>query len=230
MDPPCSWCCRGRTGDQDLDVVAERRHQVRDRRTYRRPVGDDAAAGHVHLHARADLLARVRAWRSSLHALLRVDHVVQCRHAHDGARREHGGVDPRLGDHGFVLVPVDRALVGGASQQRGCPEGLPHRPRRRRRHARRHGHHVRSRRHDVDQRAARMGQRPSDEPHRAAVVRRRIVHRLHRQERPVPAAHLAPRRNGRPDARQLAAALVDDGRGRCLPRCTPVPRVPRRVG
>ena len=38
------------------------------------------------------------------------------------------------------------------------------------------------------------------EPHRAAVGRGRPVHRLHRQERPVPAAHVAARRHGRPHA------------------------------
>ncbi len=41
-------------------------------------------------------------------------HAVQRRHVDDGARREHGAADPRLGDHGPVLVPADRALVGGA--------------------------------------------------------------------------------------------------------------------
>ena len=57
----------------------------------------------------------------------------------------------------------------------------------------------------------------------------RAVHRLHRQERPVPAAHVAARRDGRPDAGQLAAALLDDGRRRRLPRGPPLPRVLRRV-
>ena len=55
----------------------------------------------------------------------------------------------------------------------------------------------------------------------------RAVHRLHRQERSVPAAHLAARRDGRPDTGQLAAALVDDGRRRRVPRRPAVPRVPR---
>ena len=50
------------------------------------------------------------------------------------------------------------------------------------------------------------------------VGRRRAVHRLHRQERSVPAAHLVARRHGRPDAGQFAAALLDDGRRRRLPR------------
>ena len=100
-----------------VDVVAERRAQVRHRRAHRRPGGDDAAARRVHLHARADLLARVRARRSPLHPLLRRAHAVQRRHADDGARREHGPADPRLGDHGPLLVHADRPLVGGGGQQ-----------------------------------------------------------------------------------------------------------------
>ena len=49
--------------------------------------------------------------------------------------------------------------------------------------------------------------------------------RLHRQERPVPAAHLVARRDGRPDAGLVAAALLDDGRGRRVPRRPPLPGV-----
>ena len=70
---------------------------------------------------------------------------------------------------------------------------------------------------------------PVDQPHRVAVVCGRSVHRRDRQERPVPTAHLAPRCHGRPHARQLAVALVDDGRCRRVPRGTSVPRVPRRA-
>ena len=55
--------------------------------------------------------------RPPLHALLRRPHAVLRRHVGDGARREHGPADPRLGDHGSLLVHADRALVGGAGQQ-----------------------------------------------------------------------------------------------------------------
>ena len=49
-----------------------------------------------------------------------------------------------------------------------------------------------------------------------AAVRRRRRHllRLRRQKRPVPAAHVVARRDGRPDARLRARALGDDGRRR----------------
>ena len=60
-------------------------------------------------------------------------------HARDGPGREHGPADPRLGDHGPLLVHADRALVGGGAQRPGRAEGVLHRPRRRRRAARRHG-------------------------------------------------------------------------------------------
>ena len=60
-------------------------------------------------------------------------------HARDGPGREHGPADPRLGDHGPLLVHADRALVGGGAQRPGGAEGVLHRPRRRRRAARRHG-------------------------------------------------------------------------------------------
>ena len=70
---------------------------------------------------------------------------------------------------------------------------------------------------------------PATGPHRAAVGSGRAVHRLHRQERSVPAAHLAARRDGGPDACQLAAALVDHGGRRRVPGCPAVPGVPRRV-
>ena len=43
--------------------------------------------------------------------------------------------------------------------------------------------------------------------------------RHHRQERPVPAPHLAPRRHGRPDPGLRADPRGDHGRRRRLPRC-----------
>ena len=130
-----------------LDLVRVGRNPVRDRFLHRRLGGDGAAAGHLHLHARAGVLDRVRARRSSLHALLRRPHAVLGGHAHDGARARHGAADPRLGDHGPLLVHADRALVGGAGQQPGGVQGLLHRARRRRRAAGRHGDAARDLRH-----------------------------------------------------------------------------------
>ena len=60
---------------------------------------------------------------------------------------------------------------------------------------------------------------------RPPLGRRRAVHRRHRQERPVPAAHLAPRRHGRPDAGVRPHPRRHHGRGRRLPRRPPLPRV-----
>lgn len=53
------------------------------------------------------------------------------------------------------------------------------------------------------------------------------VHRRRRQERHVPAAHLAARRHGGSDARLGADPCRDDGRRRCLPRGADVPPVHR---
>ena len=51
----------------------------------------------------------------------------------------------------------------------------------------------------------------------------------HRQERPVPAAHLAARRHGRPDAGVGAHPRRHDGRRRRVPRRPPVPGLLRRA-
>ena len=141
-----------RAGDPPVDVVGERRRRVRHRPAHRRPRRDAAVPRRVHLAARADLLARVRARRPPLHPLLRRHHAVLRRHARDGPRREHGPADPRLGDHGPLLVHADRALVGGGAQRPGRAEGVLHRPRRRRRPARRHGDPV-LRRQRLDRRS-----------------------------------------------------------------------------
>ena len=113
------------------------------------------AAGRVHLDAGADLLDRIRQGRSPVHALLRQHHAVLGRHADHGAGPQHGPADPRLGDHGPHVVPADRALVGRDGQQRGRPQGVLDRPRRRRRPAGRHGdaaRHLRHARHQGHQR------------------------------------------------------------------------------
>ena len=129
---------------------------------------------------------------------------------------QHGAVDPRLGDHGPVLVPADRALVGGTGQQRGRAQGVLHRPRRRRRAARRHGDPV-LRRHRWARLAingfniqAISGWAISSDASQTVLMWGcgRAVHRVHRQVGPVPAAHLAARRHGRPDAGVVAVALA----------------------
>ena len=57
----------------------------------------------------------------------------------------------------------------------------------------------------------------------------RAVHRGDRQVRSVPAAHVAARRDGRADTGVVAAAQLDDGRRRRVPRRPPVPGVLGRV-
>ncbi len=64
-------------------------------------------------------------------------------------------------------------------------------------------------------------------PHRGLhpAARRRV-----REVRPDPAAHLAPRRDGRPDAGQRADPRGDDGHGRRLPDRAHAPAVRTRAG
>ena len=123
------------------------------------------------------------------------------------------------------------ALIGhfweeGANSGRGA-QGVPHDPNRRHRLDDRHHHHVLRRghlQHHGDQRVrAEQRRRPL-----AAARRRHLpVHRHHRQERPVPAAHLAARRHGRPHAGVRAHPRRDDGRRRRVPRRAPLPGVLR---
>ena len=61
------------------------------------------------------------------------------------------------------------------------------------------------------------------EPHARALVRGRAAARHHRQVGPVPAAHVAPRRHGRPDAGVRAHPRRHDGRRRRLPRRPALP-------
>ena len=86
---------------------------------------------------------------------------------------EHGPADPRLGDHGPVLVHADRALVGGRGQQPCRAQGVLHGPRRRHRPAGRHGDPARRLGHARHRRHQRLGRRR----------RRRAQRRPHRRPR-----------------------------------------------
>ena len=84
-----------------------------------------------------------------------------------------------------------------------------------------------------DRRTARSTSSPSTRPPRARNVshtlvmwtRARVAARDHRQVRSVPAAHVAPRRHGRPDAGVGADPRRHDGRRRRLPRRASLPGV-----
>ena len=137
-----------------------------------------------------------------------------------------------LGGHGPRLVPAHRLLVRGrdrgrARRQQGV-HGDPHRRRRLRPRAR---HHV-----DLD--AARFQFEPRLQARRdrrmgGPDARRRraaAVHGRDGQERAVPAARLAARRDGRPDARFGAHPRRDDGRRRRLPGGAVVPALRGQPG
>ena len=140
--------------------------------------------------------------RPPIHPLLRRHHAVLRRHARDGPRREHGPADPRLGDHGPLLVHAHRPLVGGVPERPRRPQGVLHGARRRRRTARRHLHPVLRRQpvgtgqpgHQRLQHPShlRLGAVGRGQPHGHPLGRHCPVHRGDRKERSVPAAHLAP--------------------------------------
>ena len=125
----------------------------------------------------------------------------------------------RLGDHGRVLVPVDRPLVRGTRELERRDQGVHHHPDRRRPddvrvllpdrgHRLRHDEHQRDHRGDRERRGehgVRRGGRPA------------AVRRHDRQVRAVPAARVAARRDGRPHAGERADPRRHDGRGRRLP-------------
>ena len=127
---------------------------------------------------------------------------------------------PRVGRRRALLVPVDLVLVRTELGRGRGQEGVRHEPRRRLRvHAR-----------DVpDLRVARIAQLLGDgrrgppsaehgDRHRAAPARRRD-----RQERPDPAAHLAARRDGRPDPGLRADPRRHDGDRRRVPHLSGEP-------
>ena len=190
-------------GDPQLDLVAERRHRVQDRPAHRRARGDGCCCSSRSSRpwCRSTPLEYVRGDRRYTHFFASLT-LFSAGMLTMVLAREHGAAHPRLGDHGPLLVHADWALVGGAGEQPGCAQGVLHRPRRR--------HGPAGRRRDPVRRLRHV-QHPGDEPHRdgsgdepdrAALGGDRAVHRLHRQERSVPAAHVVARRHGRPHARQ----------------------------
>ena len=156
---------------------------------------------------------------AELRALLRVPEPVPVLHADAGARPLAAGAVRRLGGRRARVVPADRLLVREIRRTRaaGKKAFITNRDRRRRlparhvpavpdvRHAR-HGPHQRG----VRRRAARAGGLGEPRRHPA-------VHRRDRQVGADPAARLAARRDGRPDAGLGADPRGDDGDRRRLP-------------
>ena len=128
-----------------VDLVRDRRHQVRGRHAARRPVGDDALRRH----------ARSRCWCTSTPPTTCTATAATPTTSPSSACSppsmlffvisvEHAADARRLGAGRPLLVRAHRALVGGEAQLRRRPQGVPHQPRRRRRPAHRRDHHCSS--------------------------------------------------------------------------------------
>ena len=96
----------------------------------RRPVGDDARGRHAHLAAGARLLHRLR--RTATGATPTTSPSCRCSPPRccSSCCREHAADDRRLGAGRRLLLRADRPLVGGETQLRRRPQGVPHQPRR----------------------------------------------------------------------------------------------------
>ena len=200
--------------------MAERRRQVRPRHPHRRPRGDDALRRHAHLAARARLLARVHARRPPLHALLRRAHPV---HRGDAARWSSPTTRCSCSSAGSSWACARSCSSGTGGRRRptadaalkaflttrtgdvGLMIGIIDPVLRGR---------ARSRIEEIARKA--LGRQIGHTVLVAASVA--PAHRDHRQERPVPAAHVAARRHGRPDAGVGAHPRRHDGRRRRVPR------------
>ena len=189
----------------------------------RHPAGRSAYgrhAGHRHLHldAGGDLFDRLHAGRSRLLAVLHLHRPVRVLDDHAGLGEQFRVALRVLGGGGPVQLPADRLLVREARRGRRRQEGVPGEPHRRRRL--RPGHLP-----DLDDlRHARLPRRSFSAVGRG--VRRRLAADGDlpavaaggvRQERPVPAARLAARRDGRPHAGQRLDPRGHDGHGGRVP-------------
>ena len=192
-----------------------------------------AGRGHHRLVARPRLFDRLHGARPAPAALLRLSVAVHLRHADAGDGRQPRPAVLRLGGRRPRLLPADRLLVQAAVGQRRGDQGLRRQPRRRLRLRARHLRRLLPvqlgrLRHDLRQRAER---RRHDDPLPRLGSRRAdgrlpaAVHGRDGQVGAVPAAHLAARRDGRPDAGLGAHPCRDHGDGRRVHGGAPVAAV-----
>ena len=216
-------------GHPSVHVVPERGREPHRRHADRRPRRDDDVRRHADLVARARVLARVHARRPPLHALLRGVELVHRVDVVARRRQQHPADARRLGAGGSLLLHAHRSLVGGEAQLRRRAQGVPHHAYRRHRSAHRRDHDLLRRaerhrsRHLQHPRRQHVGGELQGQPHVVVVDRARVAAGDHRQVGPVPVAHVAPRRDGRPDPGVGAHPRGHDGgRGR-VPRRPPLP-------
>ena len=186
--------------------------------------GDDARGDFDRLADGARLLAGLHEGRAGVSALLCLPVVVHDEHDGAGGGYQHLPDVPLLGTGGRKLLPAHRFLLHEEGGRRGLEEGVYRDALRRPGVPRRHPLlRVLCRDVLLHARRAAAGCRRCDDPAGAGAD----VHRRRGQERHVPAAYLAARRHGGPDARVGADPCRDDGRGGRLPRGAHVPALCR---
>ncbi len=181
-----------------------------------------AGGGEHRLLARAPLFDRLHGRGSEPPAVFRLSLAVHLRDADAGDGRQPRAAVLRLGGRRLGELPSDRLLVSEAVSERGRDQGFYRQSRRRfrfcARHLRRlHADRVDRLRDDLrrsvradrqDHRSLRLASGCADPDLPAAVYGR------DGQIRAVPAAHLAARRDGRPDAGLGADPRRDHGHRR----------------
>ncbi len=197
-------------------VRASARLRSRARHPCRLPRRDDVRRRLPRLAARADLLDRLHARRRPLHVVLRGAEPVHRLDAHAGHREQHRPDARRLGARRRLLLPADRPLVRGEGELDAAIKAFI---------TTRAGDlgfvvgifvlffGARTRSTSASCRSASTAGDVStmvSPPAPAPVLRRG------RQVGPVPAARLAPGRDGRPDAGLGPDPRGHDGHGRRL--------------
>ena len=219
----------GARHDRALDHLGRTRHRlgVQDRHAD----GGDVRRRHDGLGARARLFHRLHARGRQPPALLRLPQRLHLRHADAGDVRQPRADVLRLGGRRPLLLSADRLLVHQAGGQRGGHQGVRRQPRRRLRLRARHLRAVRGVQHRQPRPAfrrrapawpgknVRVPRLPGRHPDDAVPA---AVHGRHGQVGAVPAAHLAARRHGGPDARLGADPRRDHGHRRRVHGGAPV--------
>ncbi len=205
----------------------------RDRRLRGRPVDPRRPAVGLHVPGRdrrvvpdPRLLGRLHGVGPLLQAVLRLPQLLRLLDAAAGPGRELRPADRRLGVRRRGVLPADLLLVPPRDGDQGRHQGVRDQRRRRRRAGDRRLPALRRDRGARLRRRLRPGHhrvRPQRRPARRrlpAAARRRV-----REVGPAAAAHLAPGRDGGPDAGLLADPRRDDGHRGRLPDRAHAPAV-----
>ncbi len=212
---------RGRTrSDRQLVHLGQARRQLGV--AHRHADGGHADRGDDGLVSRPRLFDRLHGGRPVAAALLRLPFVVHLRHADAGHGGQPGSDVLRLGRRRPRVVSPDRLLVRAARRLRRGDQGLRRQPGRRLRLLARHLSHLLPHRFggvrpDLRRRAGLGGQDDSFPRLRLGRGDARLpapVHGRDGQVGAVPAAHLASRRDGGPDAGLGPDSRGDHGHGR----------------